>query len=469
MAPQKFIRNGMTSLPRLVEEYLSMLKETYEGTGLHLATQQGDEVYAKKIIELCPSLVSSTNSKGDTSLHVAARLGCTSILIWMLESIKLHNACEEKNLDAEMMNNDGLTPLHCAAMKGSIEILKEFLNRAPSSFYSVTLEKRETVFHIAARHKQNEAFISMAKSDNLGQLLYQLDIDGNTVLHVAASVGSIALVNYIMEETNVKVTTKNKNGFVAVDLLNEEDKDFLKLSNALMCGQRSSSPREIGNQTKAVILHRADDDTIKKRQKEILRFQSSDTPNKKFEMQLEALQSARNTLAIVAVLIASVTFTCGLNPPGGVYQEGFSIGKSTAGKTIAFMIFWISNSIALFTSVSMVILLLSIIPYREDSLLKFLVIAHWMMWVAVAAMASAYVSAGLVTLPHFGETNWLIYATVAIASLTLGGMFVYLRFNLAKCMFRKVTLLKCLSTPPVRKNGYVDMAANIEKGYYSYC
>lgn len=272
-----------------------------------------------------------------------------------------------------------------------------------------------------------------------------------------------------MEETNVKVTTKNKNGFVAVDLLNEEDKDFLKLSNALMCGQRSSSPREIGNQTKAVILHRADDDTIKKRQKEILRFQSSDTPNKKFEMQLEALQSARNTLAIVAVLIASVTFTCGLNPPGGVYQEGFSIGKSTAGKTIAFMIFWISNSIALFTSVSMVILLLSIIPYREDSLLKFLVIAHWMMWVAVAAMASAYVSAALVTLPHFGETNWLIYATVAIASLTLGGMFVYLQFNLAKCMLRKVTLLKCLSTPPVRKNGYVDMAANIEKGYYSYC
>ena len=196
MAPQKFIRNDMTSLSRLVEEYLSMLKETYEGTGLHLATQQGDEVYAKKIIELCPSLVSSTNSKGDTPLHVAARLGDTGIFIWMLESLKLHNACEQKNLDAEMMNNDGLTPLHCAAMKGSVEILKEFFNRAPSSFYSVTLEKRETVFHIAARHKQNEAFISMAKSDNLGQLLYQLDIDGNTVLHVAASVGSIA-VNFL--------------------------------------------------------------------------------------------------------------------------------------------------------------------------------------------------------------------------------------------------------------------------------
>lgn len=95
---------------------------------------------------------------------------------------------------------------------------------------------------------------------------------------------------------------------------------------------------------------------LKKLQQEILRVQSRDTPNKKFKMQLEALQSARNTLAIVAVLIASVTFTCGLNPPGEVYQGRYSIEKSTAEKTLAFMIFWTSNSITLFTSVSMVIL-----------------------------------------------------------------------------------------------------------------
>lgn len=99
MASQNFIKNDKIRLPRLVEEYLSVLNKTYEGTGLHLATQQGDEVDAKKIIELYPSLVSSTNPKGDTPLHVAARLGHASIFIWMLESIGLHNACEQKTLD----------------------------------------------------------------------------------------------------------------------------------------------------------------------------------------------------------------------------------------------------------------------------------------------------------------------------------------------------------------------------------
>ncbi|ESQ42995.1 hypothetical protein EUTSA_v10015398mg [Eutrema salsugineum] len=451
----------------ILEENLSMLEETYEGTDLHLASKLGYEVHAKSMIELRNALISSINSKGDTPLHLAASLGHTSILIWMLESIELHNACETKALEvpklSEMRNNDGLTPLHCAAMNGSVEILRVFLDKFPSSFYSVTLEKKETVFHVAARHKKDEAFIFMAKSDKLGQLLYQLDVEGNTVLHAAASVGSIDLVKYIIKETEVKVTTKNKKGFVAVDLLNKDDGDFLQLFTALMmCDleiviERPPSPREMGNFDSQEV-----DDL--KLQKEIVRVKSS--PNKKFEMQLEALQSARNTLTIVAVLIASVTFTCGINPPGGVYQETSSIGKSTAARTLAYMIFTISNSIALFTSVSMVVLLVSIIPYKQESLLKFLIIAHRMMWVAVGAMASAYVSATSVILPNFGETKWLLYATLAIASLTLGVMFVYLHCKLAKCHKRKVHLLGRLTTPPVR-NRYVDMAANIEKGYYS--
>lgn len=223
-----------------------------------------------------------------------------------------------------------------------------------------------------------------------------------------------------------------------------------------------SSPKEMRNSESQVT------DEENKLQKEMLRVQSRDSPKKLSEMQLEALQNARNTLTIVAVLIASVAFTCGINPPGGVHQEGNLIGKSTVVRTFAFMIFSISNSIALFTSVCMVLLLVSIIPYREDSLLKFLIIAHRMMWVAVAAMGSAYVSAVSVTLPHSGETKWLFYTILAIAILTLGGMFVYLRFKLAKCVLRKVNLIKCLSNTPLRKNGSLDMVANISKGYYSY-
>ncbi|VVB05458.1 unnamed protein product [Arabis nemorensis] len=267
------------------------------------------------------------------------------------------------------------------------------------------------------------------------------------------------LVNYIINETKLEVATKNKKGFAPIDLLNKDDEDFHLLSTALMYVSETiehpPSPRELENFDEFKHLHR-----------QMKRF-GRESRNIEMEMHTESLQSARNTITIVAIFIASVTFTCGINPPGGVYQEGPYIGKSTAGRTAAFQIFSISNSIALFTSVCMVILLVSIIPYRENSLKKFLVITHRMMWVAVAAMASAYVAAAWVTLPHFGETKWLLYATLAIASLTLGGMFVYLLIKLKKFMLRKMRFRERMSSSPEPMNGSVDMAANIIKGYYN--
>uniref|UniRef100_A0A1J3II38 Alpha-latroinsectotoxin-Lt1a n=1 Tax=Noccaea caerulescens TaxID=107243 RepID=A0A1J3II38_NOCCA len=169
-----------------------MLKETIVGEDLHEGRKIGYEVLVDKIIELYPTLIGSINSKGDIPLHLAATLGHTNLLLKMLNYKKSHNACKTETSDlskvAELMNKDGSTPLHCAAMKGQVEIMREFLDKAPSL---VTLEKKEPVFHKAVRHKNANAFIFMAKSANLGQFLYQLDVEGNTVLHVAASVGSL--------------------------------------------------------------------------------------------------------------------------------------------------------------------------------------------------------------------------------------------------------------------------------------
>ncbi|VVB15963.1 unnamed protein product [Arabis nemorensis] len=423
----------MARLPRLVEKNMSMFKETYEGTSLHLATQLGDEVDAKKIIELFPSLVSSTNSKGDTPLHLAAILGHTNILILMLEST---NPLRNKNLyDSkveEMMNKDGLTPLHCAAVKGSF------------------------FFRLGHTWKEGNCLSFSCETQEEGSLHF----------HGKECRVRPASLPVRCRGKHCAPCCRLRRLCCPVDLVHKDDENFLELSTFLMCIreiviQHPSSRREMGSFEVQVV------DELE-RQKEILRVQSRDNPKKPFEMQLEAMQSARNTLTIVGVLIASVTFTCGINPPGGVHQSGDSIGKSTVARTLAFIIFSISNTIALFTSVCMVILLLSIIAYREESLMKFLVIAHCMMWVAVSAMGSAYVSAASVTLPHCGKTIWLLCAIIAIAILTLGGMFVYLRFKLDKCILRKDKFLQCLSSQPVRKNGSVEMAANFIKGYYNY-
>lgn len=77
-------------------------------------------------------------------------------------------------------------------------------------------------------------------------------------------------------------------------------------------------------------------------------------------------------------------------------------------RTTAFKVFTISNNIALFTSLCIVIVLVNVIPFLRKSLMRLLMVAHKAMWVAVAltATATAYVAGTKVIMPDRLEDRW---------------------------------------------------------------
>ncbi|PIN09137.1 hypothetical protein CDL12_18289 [Handroanthus impetiginosus] len=75
---------------------------------------------------------------------------------------------------------------------------------------------------------------------------------------------------------------------------------------------------------------------------------SSKSNNGKREQEAykEALSNSKDTLILVATLIATFAYSSGINPPGGVYQDGPLMGTAVAARRTAFKVFTVCNNLA---------------------------------------------------------------------------------------------------------------------------
>ncbi|CAI9281162.1 unnamed protein product [Lactuca saligna] len=389
---------------------------------LHVAASRGQTDIAKKLLERCPYLANQKHENGSLALHGACRNGQFEITRTLL------------TMDPDQafqFDKNGYTPLHLAAMNGNLAIIEEFSSIAPSSLQLVS-KQGENVFHLTIRSNKFDAFKFLHGILKGANLFYQPDKFGNTIQHLAQIRGFDQFTEYINSETNEQINRQSELPTTAMNIGNPSDIHVeeapLKEETHLtispdMNGYISSSTRI----------------TV---QDEKLSNPCKNIPTREhIELHTEALQNARNTITLVAILIATVAFTTGMNPPGGVYQEGPLQGKSVMGQKRAFKVFAISNHIALFLSLSIVVVLVSIIPFRRKPLNMILAAAHKVTWVALSFMAVAYIASIWVIMPESNHKSplrqWFIEALLSICFGTLGSVFFGIGVMQIRHQFKK--------------------------------
>lgn len=154
------------------------------------------------------------------------------------------------------------------------------------------------------------------------------------------------------------------------------------------------------------------------------------------------LTKKRDSIMVVAILIATMAFQAAVSPPGGLWQDNLTVdsqGNSVpdphhAGESVMsythpkyFRNFIRVNTVAFVSSLSIILLLISGLPFKRRFFMWFLMVT---MWLTVTSIAVTYGVAILVTTPekykqslsHVVETAITVWCCV-MGILLLGNTF----------------------------------------------
>ncbi|KVH99864.1 Ankyrin repeat-containing protein [Cynara cardunculus var. scolymus] len=435
-------------------------------TPLHEACREGQVEMMKVLIAVDEGVVGKVNCRGESVFFVACERGRMEVVKHLIEfqwllmheldafvcSIHvaaaaghtatsqgyspLHLACSKGQIDTirELLDLDqdlsclqdhnGWTPLHWASMKGRVGIIGEITSSSRESVDIVT-SHGETVLHLAVKYNQFDALRYLMETLNVTELINVQDNDGNTVLHLATVAKLTTVVTYLLKR-GVDVNAINRKGHTALDVVESDGSNSAALQivpallehGAKTCHQLPRTSRDIQEHHFMITRSRKQHNNIDSPTQHYRRYKRK--RSKQIELQNEGLRNARNTITVVAVLIATVTFSAGLNPPGGFHQDS---GKATMGTKSPFKVFLVCNIMALFLSLGIVNVLVSVIPFRRKSMMRVLVATHKIMWVSTMFMASAFIAGIWTILPEGSGSRWV---TIELMVIGVGCMLVVL-------------------------------------------
>ncbi|XAR64539.1 hypothetical protein NMG60_11008265 [Bertholletia excelsa] len=408
----------------------------------HIAAKQGHLEVIKELLQYFPNLVMTTDSSNSTALHTAAAQGHIDVVHLLLET--------DSNL-AKIARNNGKTVLHTAARMGHLEVVKSLLRKDPSIVFRID-KKGQTALHMAVKGQNVEIVLELIKPDI--SILSLEDGKGNTALHIAVKKGKAEIVRCLLSLEGDNINITNKAGETPLDVAEKfgspELVTMLRDSGAVKSkdnGKPANSAKQL-KQTVSDIKHDVESQLQQTHQTGI---KVRKIARKLKKLHSSGLNNAINSATVVAVLIATVAFAAIFTVPGQYVEdktEGFSLGQANIAKSGAFIIFFISDSGALFISLAVVVVQTSVVVIEQKAKTQLVFVINKLMWLACLLISISFISLSYVVVGL--KERWLAVCTTLIGSIimltTIGSMcYCVVRHRMEETRLRNISRTKTMS------------------------
>ncbi|TYI76768.1 hypothetical protein E1A91_D06G099800v1 [Gossypium mustelinum] len=366
-------------------------------TPLHVAAMLGHTDFVREIIQRKPEFTRELDSRGSSPLHLASAKGYVDIvkaLLFVNPDMCLAVDIEERN------------PLHLAAMKGQVHVLNELVRVRPQAA-RVTVSWGETILHLCVKYGQFASFKAVVEVMNNQEFVNAKDDYGMTVLHLAVAYKQIETIKFLLTSTSVEVNGLNANGLTALDVLARSRRGLKDFDIA-------ESLRDAGALRAAEISHwRIETPPL------IAQNVATNQPDREHQWVQKTykkedwLTRKRDSLMVVASLMATMSFQAGLTPPATErsHEAGTSIIADT--NQSYYSQYLAANTISFMASMSIILLLITGLPFKRRLFMWILTV---IVWIAISSMGFTYRISLLVFTPKSQKltvTRVLEYAVIA--------------------------------------------------------